>query len=184
MTDLPRALRACVALLERMGLPYAVMGGLAVRVYGIPRATYDIDITVAIERDRLAELYEALTALGYTVPELYASGWVDQVAGMPVVKARLFNHTGGLDLDLFLAETPYQRQLLARRVRAEVDGSTVWLVSPEDLILLKLVANRPRDQGDVADIFFVQGQLDEPYLRHWAGELGVTDRLDRALAQR
>ena len=39
MTDLDRALREVVAELDRMSVPYAVMGGLAVRVYGIPRAT-------------------------------------------------------------------------------------------------------------------------------------------------
>jgi len=67
-------------------LRYAVMGGMAVRVYGIPRPTHDIDFTVAVPRDRLPELYAAVQALGYMVPEPYLQGWVDQVAGMPLVK--------------------------------------------------------------------------------------------------
>jgi hypothetical protein len=50
-----------------------------------------------------------------------------------------------------------------------------------DLILLKLIAGRPRDYGDIEDIFFVQGQLDESYLRRWAAPLGITDRLEQAL---
>jgi hypothetical protein len=60
-------------------------------------------------------------------------------------------------------------------------GLEAWLVSPEDLILLKLIAGRPRDYGDIEDIFFVQGQLDESYLRRWAAPLGITDRLEQAL---
>ena len=29
----------------------------------------------------------------------------------------------------------------------------------------------------------VQGELDEPYMRRWAAELGVTDRLERLLSE-
>jgi hypothetical protein len=49
------------------------------------------------------------------------------------------------------------------------------------LVLLKLIANRPRDHGDVADILFTQGELDRTYLRHWATELGVLDKLEVAM---
>jgi len=51
------------------------------------------------------------------------------------------------------------------------------------LILLKLIADRPRDWIDIADVLFVQGSIDETYLEHWANRLGVRDRLQRALAQ-
>ena len=47
MTDLSRALRDFVLLFERMEAPYVVMGGLAVRVHGIPRPTHDVDFTLA-----------------------------------------------------------------------------------------------------------------------------------------
>jgi hypothetical protein len=79
-------------------------------------------------------------ALGFTVPEEYAGGWVDQVAGMPLVKFRLYLHGRGVDIDAFLAETRFQQQILSRRQRVALDNLEVWLVSPEDLILLKLLA--------------------------------------------
>jgi len=184
MNDLARALRELVFLFERLKTPYAVMGGLAVRVYGIPRPTYDIDFTLAIERERLATLYDALRELGYVIPEQYAEGWVDHVAGMPLVKARLYLAGHGIDVDLFLAESPYQHELLARRRREKIDDAEVWLVSPEDLILLKLVSHRPRDIADVGDILFAQGELDEAYLRRWAEQLGVLTRLEQAFLER
>ena len=40
------------------------MGGLAVRVYGIPRATYDIDFTLAVQRELLSILFEEVESLG------------------------------------------------------------------------------------------------------------------------
>jgi hypothetical protein len=50
------------------------------------------------------------------------------------------------------------------------------------LILLKLIAGRPRDLVDVQDILFIQGQLDEAYLRRWAAAVGVTEPLEEALS--
>ena len=55
MSDLIQTLRGCAALFDRLQVPYAIMGGWAVRMYGLPRPTYDVDFTVAIERERLPE---------------------------------------------------------------------------------------------------------------------------------
>jgi predicted nucleotidyltransferase len=182
MSSLTRSLVDLTRLFDRLGLTYAVMGGLAVRAYGIPRATYDIDFTVAIDRDRLPELFQSVEALGYVVPEAYARGWLDQVAAMPLIKFRLPIERDNIDIDVFLAESAFQHELLARRRREDVDGVVMYLVSPEDLILLKLVAGRPRDLADVYDVLFIQAELDGTYLREWAGHLGIADRLATVLA--
>lgn len=184
MTNLAQALRDFVTLFESIGTPYAVMGGIAVRVYGIPRPTHDIDFTLAIDRSRLPELYRALQKLGYTVAEEYLRGSVDEGAGMPLVKARLYLENRAIDIDVFLSESRFQEQVLSRRRREQIEDTTVWLVSPEDLILLKLLAHRPRDIANIGDILFTQGQLDEEYMRSWAKELGVLEKLDKVLADR
>jgi len=183
INDLSQAMRDCVRVFERLGTPYAVMGGIAVRFYGIPRPTYDVDFTLAMDRERLPELYQALRESGYTVPEQYVAGWVDRVAGMPLVKFRLYLEGRGIDVDVFLAESPFQEELLSRRRREQIDDLAIWLVSPEDLVLLKLLSPRPRDLADIGDVLFTQGQLDVEYLRHWAKELGVLDQLERVLAE-
>ena len=183
MIDLAHALLDFVAIFERLELPYVVMGGIAVRFYGIPRATYDVDFTVAVEPDRLPELYLRVREKGYTVPEPYEAGWIDHVAGMPLVKARLYIEGRGIDVDMFLAESPYQRQLLARRRQEHLDELPIWLVSAEDLILLKLLAGRPRDFADIGDILFTQGELDYDYLRHWAAQLVVLDKWKQVFRQ-
>ena len=183
MKELPQVVEDFAQLMERRGITYALMGGIAVRVYGIPRPTYDVDIMASVPRDALDGLYDAVEQAGYTVPETYRSGLLDEVAGMPLVKFRLYLDDHGVDVDLFLAETAYQRELLRRRRREAINDVSAWLASPEDLILLKLIAGRPRDYADIADIRFVQGQLDEDYLRQWARELGVQDALERVLGE-
>ena len=50
------------------------------------------------------------------------------------------------------------------------------------LILVKLLANRPKDRVDVSDILFVQGTLDEAYMRRWAATLGIAVELEDALS--
>ncbi len=51
---------------------------------------------------------------------------------------------------------------------------------PGRLILLKLLANRPKDRVDVSDILFVQATLDEIYLRRSAATLGIAVELEDA----
>lgn len=74
MNDLVGTLHAFGRLFDRLGIPYAIMGGWAVRVYALPRPTYDVDFTVLLSRDRLPELYAAATNDGFTVPDQYLGG--------------------------------------------------------------------------------------------------------------
>ncbi len=183
MKEVVETLRDIAEIFERLELPYAVIGGIAVRAYGIPRPTFDVDFTLAASREKLPEVYAAVEDKGYTIPESYQTGWVDSVAGMPLVKFRFYIQDQGVDADIFLAETAYQRELLNRRRLIETPDGNCWLASPEDLILLKLLASRPRDLVDVQDVLFTQGQLDEAYMQTWATRLGVEETLRDALSQ-
>ncbi len=172
-----------VTCLTELKIEYAVMGGLAVRAHAIPRPTNDVDLTISLARENLQNWFERLEIIGVTVPETYRSGWVDSVAGMPIVKLRTYlDPKQSVDIDVFLAESEFQSNILARKVRVEVEGSPIWFISPEDLILLKLIASRPRDLIDVADILFVQGELDQDYMQKWSRPLGIESQLKKALA--
>ena len=183
MQAIERALEDFIKIFENQGIAYAVMGGLAVRVHGIPRPTHDVDFTISVDRNALPACLKAIEQSGYTVPEMYWTGWVDRVADLPLIKFRSYLDGGhGVDIDVFLAESPFQKSVILRRQPLEVDGTKSWIVSPEDLILLKLIANRPRDLSDIGDILFTQGSLDTEYLRLWATNLGIAERLDFVLS--
>jgi len=141
-------------------------------------------ITLAASRDRLRGLFTAVEELGYSIPTAYEGGWVDQVGGKPLLKIRLYLEGKGIDADVFLAETAFQQEVIARRVTCTVEGRPVSLVTAEDLILFTLIASRPRDLIDVQDVLFTQGDLDEAYMRRWAAELGVAEKLEDLLSQR
>ncbi|MCO6456414.1 MAG: nucleotidyl transferase AbiEii/AbiGii toxin family protein [Pirellulaceae bacterium] len=160
MNELNDALRSVAELFHLMEIPYVLMGGIAVRAYGIPRPTYDVDFTAAVSRDRLPELFRRVEERGFAVPEAYQSGWVDRVASFPLVKFRKYLGENSLDIDVFLAESAFQHCVISRGRQEDVENFLVRLVTPEDLVLLKLIASRPRDLADIADVLFVQVQLD------------------------
>lgn len=181
MKGVIETLESVVELLDRLNLPYAVMGGIAVRAYAIPRATYDVDLTITVEQNQVPELFVALKELDFAIPEPYESGWVDRIAGMPLLKLKRYYDEKTLDVDLFLVESEFQKEVMNRRIQVDVEGRICWMVTPEDLILFKLIADRPRDHVDVADILFMQGQLDIAYLRGWAKVFEVETKLEHAL---
>ena len=181
MQGLDEVTRQFVKLFEAQAIPYALMGGLAVRIHALPRPTFDVDFTILLARTELPRLYQHVEELGFTMPEAQRGGWLDAVRGLPVVKFQIWGGDRAIDVDVFLAETAYQRELLGRRQRHPTDGFEAWFVSPEDLVLLKLLANRPKDRVDVGDILFIQGSLDKEYMRRWARELGVDAELEAAL---
>lgn len=180
--SLIQAIRDFVTLFESRGLSYAILGGLAARAHGIPRPTWDIDFVIGLDREALPDLFKAAEELGYVVPSAYRAGWVDAVGGMPIVKFGVAISDRSVDVDVFLAESPYLQTVLSRSQRAEVDVNLeVAVVSPEDLVVLKVLSARPRDAIDVQDVLFIQGTLDREYMRQWAEKLNVTPQLDEAL---
>ena len=183
MTSLEQALHSIASVLAQRGIPYAVMGGLAVRVYAIPRFTNDVDLTISLDREELPSLFDSLQSVGCEIPSPFREGWLDSVAGLPLFKAEFYETGRSIEIDVFVSETDFQRSLIERRRIIETPAGQISFVSPEDLILLKLIASRPRDLVDVQDILFTLGQLDLPYLEHWAQALSLSDALQIALAQ-
>lgn len=181
MSSLNEIAHDFVGILDELEAPYAVVGGLAVRIHALPRPTFDVDFTALLPREMLPDLNRVAAERGLIVPQSQASGWFDAVAGLPVVKFQWFVQSQAIDIDVFLAETAFQQKLLERRVRHAVNGWDAWFATAEDLIVLKLIANRPKDRTDVSDILFIQGELDVAYMRTWATHLNVADRLEKAL---
>lgn len=181
MKSVEEVLMDIVDLCEELQLEYVIMGGIAVRVHGIPRPTYDVDFQMSIDESSLHRFFDQAEARSYEINSIYRTGWRDEVGAMPLVKMQTFLAEGqSVDVDIFISETAFQNSLMRRRLSIEFEGRRLFFVTPEDLILLKLIANRPRDLGDVGDVLFMQGQLDETYMKHWAVKLDIHQRLEQA----
>ncbi len=183
-THLQGAVRDLLALLRQAQIECMLLGGLAIRVLALPRPTYDIDLMVGLRTAEVARLTSAALAGGFEVPEPHARGFVDNLRGLS--KLSLGVPSGGriVAADVFFAESDFDRSAFSRRRKAQSDVGEVAVISPEDLILMKLLANRLRDRADVADLLLVVGAVDEAYLHSWAQRLGVSAELTQALAGR
>jgi hypothetical protein len=174
-------LAALSAALADAGAELVLMGGYAVVVWGVPRATYDVDVLVRV--DDMQRCLATLEQHGFGVDHAYKQGWVDRIRDMPLVKASSFRDGRSIASDLFPVTTPLQQSAFARASLIEVPEAniTARVISAADLILFKLLADRQKDRLDVQNVLTVQGVPDPEYLTEWAHKLGVEAGLARAL---
>lgn len=126
-------------LLDRAGIDHALIGGFALAVHGITRATGDIDLLVD-EKDK-ERLITELSGHEYT---------------LRTSTAEVLHLTGPARLDILLARRPISRGMLSRAKKTEV--LAIKCLDAEDLIGLKIQAycNNPRRElQDKADIQFL-----------------------------
>jgi hypothetical protein len=158
MGQLEDALHSIVAVVEGLGLPYMLIGGVANLVWGVARTTQDIDVTIQVEPARLADTVTALTGAFRPLPENPLL-FVKQTRVLPVMTP------DGIRADLIFAELPYQEAAIRRARPMRLGERVVQVCSPEDLIVHKIISERPRDLDDVRGIIQTQGaSLDRSYL--------------------
>jgi 2-hydroxychromene-2-carboxylate isomerase len=67
--------------MERSSIDYAFMGGLAVTTWGIPRATFDLDLALGVDQHPAETLFQALAREDIEIDEHYRRGFVDRLSG-------------------------------------------------------------------------------------------------------
>lgn len=174
MTDvLQTTLRDLVEWLRSESIPFAVIGGIAASVRGEPRFTADVDLIVGIDVDQALRLAERLPNSPFR-PLFDGIAEVIQTAFlMPLAHA-----VTGIRADIAIGLSGFEQQAIARATPALMGDITVPVVTAEDLILMKLLASRPRDLEDIDRIVLRHRQtLDWTYL------LETGQQLQEAIAQ-
>lgn len=155
------------------GTTWFVFGAQALAVWGVPRQTLDIDITVAFSTAELSARIARLSEWRLTARPEDPLAFASRNAVLPL------KHQSGITIDLVLAGTDFERAALARARTAEVLGRMVPVVGPEDLLVYKLGSDRPQDSNDARGIIARQGALlDAPAVRRNLRELEI--QLDRS----
>lgn len=168
-----------IRALESEHIPYMIVGGLAATYYGIPRATFDIDLVIAIEQRQLLVLVKTLQRLRFDLKEDVAQLLLKVGNCIPTI------HATGLRLDLWLIQREYDKAAFDRRKRCRIELGAIWIASAEDTILSKLIAARTKDFEDALGIVEVQqSQLDWAYIHSWAKRLDIAKQLERVKAKK
>lgn len=189
MSAPPRAtelLAALAPVLARFGARWYLFGAQAVIVWGRPRFTGDIDVTIELREDQIKPFVTAMSAVGF---ELRLPGGIEGFVARTRVIPFLYAPTR-TPLDLVLAGPGLENEFLERARRVKFGAVEVPVLSPEDLVITKILAARSKDLDDVEGILRERAhELDMGRIRHVLGllqqALGQGDllpALERALA--
>lgn len=152
MTRLFAALLHVVSDLEDLSQKWALVGGLAVSAWSEPRTTRDIDLVVAVERDRDAErLVRDLVARGYQPLEHLEQDATGRLATVRLVVPG--EGEGGIVVDLLFASSGLEPEIVAAAAPVEIaPGVTVPLANLSHLLALKVLAGRFQDLTDFQNL--------------------------------
>lgn len=152
-------------LLDAAGIAYAVIGAHAVNAWIEPRFTADVDVTAAVDTTSMARLREELSRAGF---EVETEQGRELASGPDFVRFR--SSDGVVVLEVQAAKTELQHELIARAVS---HSTPARVATAEDLIVLKLIANRDKDQLDLRGLARLPG-IDWAYVERWAHVWDVT----------
>ncbi len=145
MLDLLDEFSKLTRALDARGVEYAVCGGLALAVYGIPRATIDIDLLIDAESLALVEVVAAELGYRFAAAPMSFKGGAVQIRRVSKIDA---GSGDVLMLDLLLV-TAVVQPAWAGRIRVPWFDSTVCVVSRAGLIGLKSLRGSGQDQDDI-----------------------------------
>ena len=140
------ALVAFADLAERLGLRWYVFGAQAVNLHGFPRTTADLDLTIDLGALTPRVLVSQLGKAGFS-PRFDDDEFIALTRVIPVV------HRGTkLPIDLVIAGPGLEQQFLDEVQLQWVGARRVPVLSPENLIVTKLLAARPKDLEDIREL--------------------------------
>ena len=164
--------------LQNSGIPYMLTGSLAANFYAAPRMTRDIDIVVEISEFDVARFFQMFQSDFY----------IDRGVIIDAIKRQnMFNiiHNDSVfKIDFVVRKDSSYRGIEFKRRRCvELDGSQIWIVAPEDLIISKLIWSKDSlsdyQLKDVKNLLMSVKDLDIAYINKWVQTLDLNSVYER-----
>ena len=184
--DILTALNPVVEAFEQLSIPYYIGGSVASSIYGMARATMDIDIIANIKEFHVPRLIKLLEEQYYIDEDMI----VESIK--TATSFNLIHFKTAFKIDIFIyKDEPYQQNAIERKVKDRFDEESnfeYYFSTPEDIIISKLQwfdqGNRVSERQwlDIIGVIKVQGKnLDFEYLEKWSKKLGIFNLLEKAL---
>lgn len=161
-----------VAALDGAGIPYMLTGSYASSLHSIPRATRDIDVVIFPTREQLTRFIQSLPADRY---------YTDLEDAVDSLRSRsqfnIVDYATGWKVDFIIPPfDEFHEEEFARRQAVEIDGLRLSVVSPEDIVIAKLLwakaGESKRQIEDASTVVRLQGpNFDVAYVEKWVRKL-------------
>ena len=171
-------------ILKSLDIPYIITGGIAIVVWGRPRFTADIDIVVELVPQKLDKLAKKLLKIDKKV---YVDEQMMRQALEQKGEFNFIHPAAGLKVDFWVMKNDeFDRSRMKRKIKKKVAGAPIYISSPEDLILIKLLwykeTGSTRQLEDIESVLVIQKKLDWKYMRKWSKKqstLKILNKLKR-----
>jgi hypothetical protein len=150
-------------MLDSMGVTHQFGGAVALAWYRSPRATTDVDLNVTVPPEDADPVLGALTHLGVSVSA------ADRALIERDGQARL--DWDGSYLDLFFATFELHREMAERSRQVSFGPVRIPILSPEHLIVCKVVFDRPKDWLDIEETIAWGTTIDAAEALAWVREI-------------
>ena len=167
LAPLLEPLAALQRLLTQFNNQGVIIGGIAASLLGQPRFTADLDAVIFLSTHDLPKLIEVAAQ----------EGMVGRVADAEAFARKnrvllLLHESSGIKIDISLGILPFEAEMIERGQEVLVMYIQLRLPTPEDLIIMKAVAHRPKDIGDIQAIVASHPNLDKERIRFWVEQFG------------
>jgi len=168
LAPLLKALRDLVSLLQAEQVSGILVGGVAASLLGRPRLTRDVDAIVLLREEHWERFLSTAARFGFALRRPDALAFARQA------RVLLLRHEpSGIEADVVVAGLPFEEEAIGRAVWVDFEGVRLPLPTVEDLIIMKAVANRPRDLADIEALLDAQRNLDVRRVRRWVREFST-----------
>jgi len=168
-------LRALAPALARFGGRWFLFGAQAVLVWGRPRLTGDVDVTIFLDPEDPPAFVTTMQEAGFDLRVRNVEDFVSRNRVFPFTHA-----ASGLALDAVLGGPGFEEEFVRTARPVDIGGLVVPVIGPEELVVTKILAGRSKDLEDVQGILRTQGDgLDLSRIRDLLGQLeAAIDRSD------
>jgi len=184
--EMVEAIKPLIEVFNQLGILYYIGGSVASSIYGMPRATQDIDLVTHFKSEHIAHLEQALESTYYIDQEMILKAIINGTS------FNLIHLETMMKIDIFLLKNdPYHQIAFGRKKEELFDEQDhilrFYIASCEDVILTKLDWFRlgggisEQQWRDIQGVLKIQQEsLDIDYLLTWARELELTNLLEKA----
>jgi predicted nucleotidyltransferase len=151
--------------LKNKKIPYMIIGGQAVILYGEPRLTRDIDITLGWGKEGLEDILSLCKKISLKPLPENTEDFVAKMMVLPTLEEKT-----GIRVDFIFSYTPYEKEAIGRAKKILLDDVEVNFAAVEDVIIHKIFAHRPRDIEDIKNIMLKKPAIDKDYIKRWLSE--------------